>query len=345
MEIKISKLPKHKYELDVVIPSHEMQEQYEKVLNAYSNATAIKGFRQGKAPTDLVIERVGKATLEKETLSHILESKFPQILQEAKLNPISEPKIQVVEFSLEKDLKLKITLEVFPEVLVKDYLKIKIKKDKPKEISEKQIEESINTLFENYKKNIEKEAAPLIYGSKGEVIKDSKVLDDEFAKSVGASDLEDLKKKVRVELEIQENYRVDNQFETRLIDEVIRKTKLEIPETLLDNEINRMMMRLNDQIQSMGVVFEDFLKAQNKTVDQLRESMRAPAEKSVTFELSLAKIAQLEGIEVNDEELKRNLHPGHENHTEEEKVQEENYLRYMIRQNKTLGILKKSALR
>lgn len=346
MDFKVKKLPKSAYEIEVVITLQEVEKEYNQVLKLFSESVEIAGFRKGKAPANLVLQRVGLPELKKQTLERLLQRYLPACLKQAGLSPLPHPEIKIMQFDQNTDLKFAASFSVLPEVEVKDYDKIRIEKDKSKEIKDGQVEEVLDSVFQDWlKKNQPELTGDIIYGAGGEVLVSGKPEpDDSFAQKLGTKDLADLKEKISAQLQSQEDFRVEKDFENKILDEVLKITNVEVPEVLIEDELNRMTSRLHLEVKTRGGDFEDFLKSQGKDLKGLRESWRDAAEKNVKLDLVLTKIALLEKIEVSDQEVNNQLknHP-HEEHSEEEKANEEAYIRYLIRQSKTLSLLKNIA--
>lgn len=90
-------------------------------------------------------------------------------------------------------------------------------------------------------------------------------------------------------------------------DQVVKKllelTTIEIADLLIEEEIDRMFSRMVQQIQSLGMSVEDFLKSQNKTAEQLSEEYRKSAEESLKAEFVLAHLIKQENLDVPDSEI------------------------------------------
>lgn len=346
MEFKVKKLPKSSYEIEVVVPVQEVEKEYNQALKLFSESVEIEGFRKGKAPANLVVDRVGIAELKKQILERLLGHYFPEVLKQANLSSLSNPEIRVTQFDLRKDLEFVASFSALPEVEVVDYEKIIVRKEKPKEIKDGHVEEALNSVFQDWlKKNKPQETPNIIYGAGGEVLLSGRPSpDDNFAQKLFAKDLPDLKRKINQELQVQEDYRVEKDFENRVLEEVLKRTNTEVPEVLIEDELNRMTSRLHLEVNALGGNFEDFLKSQGKDLKGLRESWRDAAEKNVKLDLALTEIALLEKIEVSDQEVKDQLknHPPQE-HSEEERERELSFIRYALKQTKTLNRLKEIA--
>jgi len=130
-------------------------------------------------------------------------------------------------------------------------------------------------------------------------------LNDEFARTVNPDfeTIDSLREKVVADLkrEIDERNRID--LENRAIEAVVGITKLEFPPVLVELEINRLIEEQARRWQMTGRGLDEYLKAVNKTEDELREELRPMAEKRITQSLVLGKIAEEEKIEVANSEI------------------------------------------
>jgi trigger factor len=127
-------------------------------------------------------------------------------------------------------------------------------------------------------------------------------LNDEFAKGLQEglfTSLEELKAKVREDLENMEKQRVEAKLNEELLDQLTAKTEFEVPEGLIDQEMEAMMARLEQDMGRRGMSWP-----QNEAdLNRIRENMKPVALKRVRRQLILEKIAALESLEVQKEEL------------------------------------------
>lgn len=121
MEIKVEKQPKSTYKITVKIPSIEVKKSYEEILAEVIKGAEVPGFRKGSAPKELVLEKTDVSKLYGEVVNDILQKFYPQALKEKSITPISNPKVEIKEFDLEKDFEFIATVAVKPEVKIKEF--------------------------------------------------------------------------------------------------------------------------------------------------------------------------------------------------------------------------------
>jgi FKBP-type peptidyl-prolyl cis-trans isomerase (trigger factor) len=88
-----------------------------------------------------------------------------------------------------------------------------------------------------------------------------------------------------------------------VINAIVDVTEAEIADMLVEDEADRMVSRLVDQAQAVGLSLDQYLKAQNKTAEQLRDDYKKIAERNLKAEFALSELIQKEKIEVTDQEI------------------------------------------
>ncbi len=132
-----------------------------------------------------------------------------------------------------------------------------------------------------------------------------------------------------------------------MIDEIVRsivkETKVMVAPILVEEEANRMLARLIDQIARLGLTVEQYLEAQGKSAEDLKREYQQQAEEAIKTELVLDEIAQKENILVSEEEVKRLIETSPDEKARKELAKEENrwYIRNVIRRRKVLEFLQK----
>ncbi|MFO8100640.1 MAG: trigger factor [Dehalococcoidia bacterium] len=128
-------------------------------------------------------------------------------------------------------------------------------------------------------------------------------VDDEFAKSLGqgVETVEQLREKLRENLNASAEMESRNKLESDVIEAVIEQSKIEFPPIFTDQEIEQM---INEQMMRMGgMQVEDFLKYRGITKEELNAELRPTAERRVRGSLILGKVNEAENITVSDEEI------------------------------------------
>jgi len=130
-------------------------------------------------------------------------------------------------------------------------------------------------------------------------------LDDEFAAKVGPfKTISELKKDIKTQLENEKSNQADRMLENEIIQEIVKKSKLEVPETLVTDQIVQLKNEVRQNLIYRGQTWEEMLKAEGKTEEEyVTEQLKPEAELRVKTGLILAEISIAEGLEISPEEL------------------------------------------
>ena len=129
-------------------------------------------------------------------------------------------------------------------------------------------------------------------------------LDDEFAKDVSEFDtLADLKADIEKKQQESKTASADNAFQERVMDKVIENLEADIPEAMVETQLDRVAEDFSYRLAMQGMEFESYLKMTGMTKEQFRQVFKPQALRQVKIRLALEKIAELEGLEVTDEDL------------------------------------------
>ena len=128
-------------------------------------------------------------------------------------------------------------------------------------------------------------------------------LDDEMIKDSTEFDtVDEFKADVKKKLEEAAEKEADAIVEEKLFDTVIANLKAEIPQVMFDNRVNEMVSELEQRLAPQGISLDLYLQYSGQTMESLRKMYGEQAEKQVKLRLALEKVAQLENIEVSEEE-------------------------------------------
>ena len=129
-------------------------------------------------------------------------------------------------------------------------------------------------------------------------------LDDDFAKDISEFDtLDEYKKDIRAKLEAQAAERDQNTFTNAVIEKVVTNATVDIPEAMIERQIDSMMRDFEYRLRAQGLRLEDFMKYTGQDEKAFRANYRDQADKSVRAHLVLEAIEAAENFEVTDEEI------------------------------------------
>nr|SUY83030.1 trigger factor [Clostridioides difficile] len=113
-------------------------------------------------------------------------------------------------------------------------------------------------------------------------VKELSALDDEFAKDTSEFDsLDELKADVRAKLEEEAKNRADAETRNSVVEKVAENTEIEIPEVMIQHQIDNMLNELNYQLQYQGFGLQQLLEMTGRTMEELREERKEDAKKLV----------------------------------------------------------------
>ena len=153
--VKTTALPQSRVALELEIPSNTCKSCVNETINSISRSAKIPGFRLGKIPKQVLIQRIGITQLHASALEKIIDKSWNQALKMESIEPLSEPELvdgfeSILKiFNPEKPLKITLQTDVAPELKLKKSkgLSVEITKSKfdPKSIDEA-LEKSRNQL-------------------------------------------------------------------------------------------------------------------------------------------------------------------------------------------------------
>ena len=133
-------------------------------------------------------------------------------------------------------------------------------------------------------------------------------LNDDFAQDVSEYDtLDELKKETKKRLESYAKASSENQMKDAALKEVVDAQEFDIPNQMVEDEIDRMIQDLNNQLQYQGMNVDMYLNYMQQTMADLRNQVREDAEKSVKVRIVLENIASQEKFEISDEEMDKEI--------------------------------------
>jgi trigger factor len=384
----IKKLPKSQIEFELVVPWKNWEKYLDQSAEELSKEIKISGFRPGKAPRNLVEQKIGKGTILNEAAEKAVKKSYVDYIVKEKIEAIGNPKVEINEIKEGEDLKFEITVSIMPEIEVDNGYKKDIKKineefaKKDMKADEKEIDLEIEKLANSRVKlvTVRREARnndsveidfsvavdgvpiengssknhPLIIG-KGVFIpgfeenligmkegeekefeltfpesyhkkdlagklaafkiklnlvqeRQTPEINDDFAKSLGKfSDLAALRKNMEEGLTHEKEHKMKEERRAEFIESIIKNSKTDLPDVLIDEETNRMLQEFEQQISPMGMTIDQYLENIKKDKEEMKKDWRPQAEKRVISALALKQIVKDEDIKVDSKEVEAEI--------------------------------------
>ena len=153
--VKTRPLPQSRISIELDIPSTSCKSILDETINTISRSAKLPGFRSGKIPKQVLIQRIGLTQLYASALEKIIDKFWKEALKTESIEPLCEPELEdgfeslLSKFNPEKNLKLILTTDIAPKLKLKKTkgIKVEIEKNKfdPKSIDEA-LEKSRNQL-------------------------------------------------------------------------------------------------------------------------------------------------------------------------------------------------------
>ena len=372
----------YKHEVNIKIEGEEWKKALHKAYEKNNKKAKIDGFRPGKAPYEIFVKHYGIENLFIDAADSCLQESYLKAITDSKLIPVTEPKVDIKEID-ENHVEFIFTIITKPEIKIKKYEGLKIKKDKL-EVKEEEIKEEIDHLLEQYAELVVKEGTvengdtviidyegfldgvpfeggkaenySLVIGSntfipgfeeqligmdkdsekeikvtfpedyhaenlKGKETtfkvkvheiktKQNRELDDDFFEDLGmegVNSLETLKESIKEHLEAHKKTDIENKFVDDMLDAISKQTEIDIPEEMVEDEINHLIKRFEEQLKYQGVSLDLYYSLTKTTEKDLREQVEKEAFKNVLYRLILEELVKILEITVTDEEVDEEL--------------------------------------
>ncbi len=317
MDVQIQDLEKSQKEINFSLTPEDMASYLDNAASKLAQSMNIKGFREGgDIPRNVVENSVGKEKVWQEALPEAIEENYWKTIEEKDIKAIGRPEVNVTKMVPGSELEFKAIVPVLPEdIQLPDYKEIakQVFQNEKQEVKveEKDMEEAINWLRktkaqkseESTQENGSDTDSETEGGSTNEE-ENLPELNDEFAKSVGDfNNVEELKENIREGL-LQEKEQQENQrLRLKVIEEIRNNTDINVPDSLIQQEIEKMKQEFSQQVEQAGMNMEDYLQKAGKTEEDLKEDWKDKAEDRVASAILLRLIADKENIKPSEEEI------------------------------------------
>src|SRR3989344_3943714 len=310
MKITVKKLPKSEVEIEGELEAEIFEFYFAKALKKIGGTLKLDGFRQGKIPESVLLSKVPETSILEEMAEMALGEYYPKMLEEEKIDAISRPEISITKLARKNPLGFKIKTAVLPEIKLPEYKAI------AKKILSKitDAEKNIVVSDEDMEKtimDIRKSRAPKVHiaeheHKEGDIHPEPELpeFNDEFVQALGPfKDVEDFKANIKLE---KENHQKETN-RLKIIEDIVEKSEIDLPELLVEIELDKILYRMESDITQMGLKFEDYLQHLNKTKEDLRKDFRKDGEAKVKLALVLNEISKVEKIVADEENIAKEV--------------------------------------
>lgn len=150
------KMKGSKVSFTLTIEEESLKKAHQAVIQDFKQHVEVKGFRKGHAPDDKVVQQVGLHVVAREAFNHSVDKEYREFIIKNDLRPVSAPEIQSPDKPAKEGepMKLKGEVEIFPEVTISGYEKVKAEKIDTK-IEEKEIDKTIGDVLNQFDQSTE----------------------------------------------------------------------------------------------------------------------------------------------------------------------------------------------
>ncbi len=310
------------------IPFSELAAERAGAIAHLGRNLKIDGFRPGHVPEAMIVKTVGEMTILAEMAERAIAHMYPHILEEHNIDAIGYPQISITKIAEGNPLGFTATVTVVPTITLPDYKALAATTNKSKEsldVTDAEVEKQITDIlrqkmaYERLQnkaaaKNIEEgidapeteEVTPI------ETEEDfAKLplpeLTDELVKTLGQpgqfTDIADFKAKIREHLEVEKKRDGVAKHRAVITDTIIAASTIDLPQLLIDTELNQMFAQMNEDLERANLKMEDYLKHINKTIDDMKKDWTPAAEKRARLQLILNEIAKREEVKPDETQL------------------------------------------
>jgi len=159
LKVTLQKQESNQVCLEVEVEARQVADTFEKKFREASQRVSVPGFRKGKAPRKLLEKFIHVDMLKQDVVEQLVSDSYSEALKnlESPIEPITEPKIELVKFDLNEPLVFKAILEVRPEVKLGQYRDLTLEIEPLAEISDTDVENELQALVKRHGELVEVE--------------------------------------------------------------------------------------------------------------------------------------------------------------------------------------------
>lgn len=306
MKVDIKYLEKSEVEISVEVPGDVLMAKWPDAVKDIQKLAEVDGFRKGHVPENLVISKFGDMAVLEEAAEMVIQDVYPNILKEHKLDAIGYPQVRITKLAKDNPLAFTLTVAILPEISLPDYKKIAQKalgEKKEVTVTDEEIVATLKEVQQSHAHDAHHKANPDDHThDHGEITLPE--LDDAFAQSLGDfKTLVDLKARVRENLQKEKESREIDKRRLEMFNAVSDATKVELPNILVESELDRMVAQLKHDVTQFGGKYEDYLDHIKKTEEVLRAEWKSEAERRAKVQIIMNEIALKEKLVPSEEKI------------------------------------------
>ncbi len=301
-----TKKPDGTIEVKIIVPAGDVERIRRTVIDELLKEVEVQGFRKGTAPRNLAEQKLNPEQIKQEVLKKTISDEYIASVKALDLRPIINPRVHVEAFVEGTNLEFSAETCEEPRVELRNY-KDEVKKIKPMGVP------TTNPQSQNAQNT----------------------------GSLQAGQAASLKSNQNTAPSTPNAQEAQNLKLDQILNVVLNVAQIQIPKILVEQEADRLLSQLLDELKRLGVSLDQYLASRQKTAEQLRGEYETRALQDLKLEFILRKISDEEKITVDQPDIDKAL-AQIKDPNEREQISKNPYLvGAIIRQQKTLDFLSK----
>ncbi|MEX2514533.1 MAG: trigger factor [Candidatus Paceibacterota bacterium] len=295
------------------IPWETFESYRSQALESLQESVSIDGFRDKKIPEKVLEDHVGEMGVISEMAQFAISDVYPKIVTDNKLQTIGRPDVKITKISKGNPLEFEAIATMMPVVqLPDDYLETAAdaydeKGDDSTEVEDTEVNEAIENIRQQWAQSQAHQKAQ----ESGEEIdianleisdEDLPEIDDEFVQKISSNEtVDEFKAILKENLADQKGRKAAEATRGKIIQAVVDAAEVEIPNLIIDGELDKMMAQFESDVARAGMEMDDYFEQADTTKEEMRDKWRPDAKRRGKTQLVLNKIAADQNIQANDD--------------------------------------------
>lgn len=312
-------------QITATVPWSTLKTYRQEALAGLQQNVSIDGFRKGNIPEDVLEDHLGEMGVVSEMAQLAIQDVYPKIIADNDLQTIGRPDVKITKISKDNPLEFEATATMMPTVELPDnYLEIAAEAYKNadsdesegggEEVSEEEVSEAIENIRYQWAQS-QKQARAQESGEEDIDPSDLEVkegdlpeLTDEFVQKISNNEtVEEFKATLKENIATQNKRKQHEAKRGEMIQAVVDSAEVELPDLVVDGELDKMMAQFESDVARAGMEMEDYFKQADTTKEEMRDKWRPDAKRRAKTQLVLNKIAAEENIQADDEAVEQEV--------------------------------------
>lgn len=285
-------------EFEAEVPVEILDTHVMAALAEVAEDFVLPGFRKGKVPHEKVREHVGEMELLESAANDAVRDAMAEIAEDEKLDVIGRPQVVITKVAPKNPLEFKIRYALFPDISLPDYKQIGktiFERKDPTEVTEKEVDEALERIQKMFLAPATEKDAPT---------PPPVALTDETVKQFGNfATVADFRAELKRQLGQEKELHAKDGRREEMIKEIVAKTKIKVPELLIEQEMFEFTADRDEQLKTAGLSLEEYLKQVGKTAEQLEHDERKLIQDDLTMSITVQAIRKKEAITADDRDI------------------------------------------